>query len=84
MGKPFATILALKRFLSGVDSLVLLQVMFELESFATMTTFKLSQVWAICVIGHVSLEFVESWKLFAAQTAGLKIIMQDKFQYFEE
>ena len=54
---------------------MLLQVMFELESFATMTAFELSQVWPVCVVGHVSLEFVESWKLFAAQTAGLKIII---------
>ena len=72
--ESLATILALEWFLSGMDSLVLLQVMFEFESFTTMAAFKLSQVWAICMIGHVSLKFVESWKLFAAQTAGLKII----------
>ena len=58
----------------NVCSLVFGQIVFFWESFATMAAFKLSQVWAICMIGHVSLKFVESWKLFAAQTAGLKII----------
>ena len=47
-------------------------MMFEFKSFATVAAFKLSQIWAIRMVGHVTLQFVEGWKLFAAQGAWLQ------------
>ena len=66
MGEPLATVLALKRLLSGVNPLMLLQMMFELESFATVLALEFPKVRAVCMIGHVSLELVECRKLLAA------------------
>ena len=50
MGESFATILALEGLLAGVNALVLLQVMLELESFATMRALELSQVGAVRMV----------------------------------
>ena len=44
VGESFATVLALEWLLASVNALVLLQVMLELESFATMRALELSQV----------------------------------------
>ena len=48
--ESLATVLTLERFLAGVDALVLLQVMLELESFATMRTLELSQVGPVRMV----------------------------------
>ena len=64
MRESLVAVLALERLLSCVDSLVFLQVMFEFESLATVTTFEFTQVRAVLVVGHVSLKFVEGWELF--------------------
>ena len=72
VGEPLVAVLALERLLPRVDPLVLLQVMLELESFATMRALELSEVRAISMVGHVPLEFVKGGELFATQTAGLK------------
>ena len=64
MREPLVAILTLKRLLSRVDPLVLLQVMFEFESLATVATFEFAQVWSVLVVGHVPLKLVEGWELF--------------------
>ena len=64
MRESLVAVFTLKRLLSCVDALVLLQVMFEFESLATVTTFEFPQVWTVLVIGHVSLKLVEGWELF--------------------
>ena len=64
MREPLVAILTLKRLFSRVDPLVLLQVMFEFESLATVATFEFTQVRAVLVVGHVSLKLVEGWELF--------------------
>ena len=50
MGESFATVLTLEGLLARVNPLVLLQMMLELESFATMRALELSQVGAICMV----------------------------------
>ena len=50
MGESLATVLALEGLLAGVDPLVLLEVMLELESFATVGALELSQVGAVSMI----------------------------------
>ena len=72
MREPLATILAFKRLLPCVDPLVLLQMVLELESLATVLAFEFSQLGAVSMVGHVSLQFVECRKLFAAHTARLQ------------
>ena len=72
MRESFATVLALEGLLARVNALVFLQMMLELECFATMRTLELSEVRAISMVGHVPLEFVKGGELFATQTAGLK------------
>ena len=69
MREPLVAILTLKGLLSRVDPLVLLQVMFEFESLATVATFEFTQVRAVLVVGHVSLKLVEGWELFRAHGA---------------
>ena len=64
MRESLVAVFTLKRLLSCVDALVLLQVMFEFESLATVTTFEFAQVWTVLVVGHVSLKLVEGWELF--------------------
>ena len=64
MREPLVAILTLKRLFSRVDPLVLLQVMFEFESLATVATFEFAQVWSVLVVGHVPLKLVERWELF--------------------
>ena len=64
MREPLVAILTLKGLLSRVDPLVLLQVMFEFESLATVATFEFAQVRAVLVVGHVPLKLVERWELF--------------------
>ena len=64
MREPLVAILTLKGLLSRVDPLVLLQVMFEFESLATVATFEFAQVWSVLVVGHVPLKLVERWELF--------------------
>ena len=50
MGESLATVLTLERLLARVNALVLLQMMLELESFATMRALELSQVGAISMV----------------------------------
>ena len=50
VGESLATVLTLERLLARVNALVLLQMMLELESFATMRALKLSQVGAISMV----------------------------------
>ena len=64
--------LALERLFSGMYSLMLLEVMFELESLSTVGTFELPEVWSVRMIRHVSLEFVEAGELFGTQGARLE------------
>ena len=64
MGESLVAVFTLKRFLSRVDPLVLLQVMFEFESLSTVATFEFAQVRAVLVVSHVPLKLVEGWKLF--------------------
>ena len=64
MRESLVAVLALERLLSCVDSLVLLQVMFEFESLAAVATFEFTQVRPVLVVGHVALELVEGWELF--------------------
>ena len=64
MRESLVAVFTLKRLLSCVDPLVLLQVMFEFESLATVTTFEFAQVWAVLMVGHVPLKLVECWELF--------------------
>ena len=72
MGEPLATDLTLEWLLSCVNSLVLLQVMFELESLAAVTTFKLPQVRSVLVVGHVAHQLLQVGELLAAQSARLE------------
>ena len=67
--QPFAAILALEGLLPGVDPLVLLQVMLELESFAAVTALELPEVGAVRVVAHVSLQLVEGGELLGAHGA---------------
>jgi len=53
-----------------MNSFVLLEVVFELESFSTMTAFEFPQVRSVRMVGHVSLQLVEGRELFAAKRAG--------------
>ena len=55
-----------------MNSFVLLEVVFELESFSTMTAFEFPQVRSVRMVGHVSLQLVEGRELFAAKRAGLE------------
>ena len=64
MREPLVAILTLKRLLCRVDPLVLLQVMFEFESLATVAAFEFAQVGSVLVVGHVPLKLVERWELF--------------------
>ncbi len=73
MGEPLAAVLALERLLPGVDPLVLLQVVLELEGFAAMGTLELAKVRPVLVVCHVSLQLTERWKLFVAQATRLQI-----------
>ena len=50
VGESLATVLTLERLLARVNALVLLQMMLELESFATMRALELSQVGAISMV----------------------------------
>ena len=50
VGESFATVLTLEGLLARVNALVLLQMMLELESFATMRALELSQVGAISMV----------------------------------
>lgn len=70
MGKSFATVFTLERLFSCMNSFVFLEVVFELESFSTMTAFEFPQVRSVRMVGHVSLQLVEGRELFAAKRAG--------------
>ena len=72
MGEPLATDLTLEWLLSCVNSLVLLQVMFELESLAAVTTLELPQVRPVLVVGHVAHQLLQVGELLAAESAGLQ------------
>ena len=52
MREPLVAILTLKRLFSRVDPLVLLQVMFEFESLATVAAFEFAQVWSVLMVGQ--------------------------------
>ena len=72
MGEPLAAVLALKRLLAGVDSLVLLEVMLELEGLAAVAALELAQVGPVLVVRHVALQLRQRGELLAAQGARLK------------
>ncbi len=64
--------LALERLLAGVNPLVLLQVVLELEGFAAMGALELAQVRPVLVVRHVSLQLTERGKLLVAQATRLQ------------
>ena len=72
MREPLVAILTFKRLFSRVDPLVLLQVMFEFESLATVTTFEFPQVRPVLVVGHVAHQLLQVGELLAAESAGLQ------------
>ena len=72
MGESLPTDLTLEGFLSCVNPLVLLQVMFELEGLAAVTTFEFPQVRPVLVVGHVAHQLLQVGELLAAQIAGLQ------------
>lgn len=72
MRKPFAAMFALKRFLSCMNSLMLLQVMLEFECFPAMAAFKLPKIWTILVVRHMPVQFCQGGELLTAQGTGLK------------
>ena len=72
VGESLTTDLTLKGFLSCVNPLVLLQMVFELEGLATVTTFKFPKVGAILVVGHVAHQLLQVGELLAAQSARLQ------------
>ena len=72
MGEPLTTDLALEGFLSRVNPLVLLQMMFELEGLAAVTTFEFPQVRSVLVVGHVAHQLLQVGELLAAESAGLQ------------
>ena len=59
MGESLTAVLALERLLTGVDTLVLLQVVLELESLAAVAALELAQVGSVLVVAHVSVQFAE-------------------------
>jgi hypothetical protein len=72
VGEPLAAVLALERLLPGVDPLVLLQMVLELEGFAAMGTLELAEVRPVLVIRHVSLQLAQRGKLLVAQATRLQ------------
>ena len=72
MGESLPTDLTLEGFLSCVNPLVLLQVMFELEGLAAVTTFEFPQVRPVLVVGHVAHQLLQVGELLAAQIARLQ------------
>ena len=64
MAESLVAVFALKRLLACMNSLVLLQVMFEFESFAAVATLELAQVRSVLVVSHMPLKLVEGWELF--------------------
>ena len=49
-----------------------LEMMLELEGFATLLTFELPEIRTVGVIGHVALQFRQVGKLFGANGARLE------------
>ena len=49
-----------------------LEMMFELEGLATSGALELSGLWTFSVVGSVTLQLGEVWKLFAALSARLE------------
>ena len=78
MGEALAAVLALERLLPGVDSLMLLEVVLELEGFAAVGTLELAQVWPVLMVGHVALELAEGGELLVAQATRL----QNKISFY--
>ena len=72
VGESLPTDLTLEGFLSCVNPLVLLQVMFELEGLAAVTTFEFPQVRPVLVVGHVAHQLLQVGELLAAQSARLQ------------
>ena len=56
VGKSLSAVFAFEGFFSGVNPLVLFQMMLELESFSAGAAFEFPQLGIIVMIGHVSLE----------------------------
>ena len=54
----------------SMDSLMLLQVMFELESLAAVTALELPEVGSVLVVGHVSLQLVVGGEMLGTLCAG--------------
>ena len=72
MGESLPTDLALEGFLSSVNSLVFLQMMFELEGLAAVTTFKFPKVRSVLVVGHVAHQLLQVGELLAAHRTRLQ------------
>ena len=64
MGEPFAAVLALERLLPGVDPLVLLEVVLELERLPAVAALELAQVRPVLMVRHVPLQLAQRWELF--------------------
>ncbi len=72
MGEPLAAVLALERLLPGVNPLVLLQVVLELEGFAAMGALELAEVRPVLMVCHVALQLTERGELLVAQATRLQ------------
>ena len=81
MGESLPTGLTLEGFLSCVNPLVLLQMVFELEGLATVTTFKFPKVRAVLVVGHVAHQLLQVGELLAAESAGLVKQLPDLYYF---
>jgi len=71
MRKTFSTMFAFKRFLSRVNSFVLLQMVLEFKGFSTFPALEFPQVWTVIMIGHVSLQLCQVGELFGADCTRL-------------
>lgn len=66
MGEPFKAVFTFKGFLSAVNPLVLLEMMFELECFAALVTLEPSKDVGFLVGNHVALKAVDVGEFFVA------------------
>ena len=71
MRKPFSTMFTLEGFFARVNSLVLLQMMLKFEGLSASAALELSEIWAVIVVGHVSLKLRQVGELLRAHRARL-------------
>ena len=64
--------LALEGLLPGVNSLVLLEVVLELEGLAAVAALELPQVGPVLVVGLVALQLAQRGELLRAQATRLQ------------